>query len=89
MTNLPVSVAELKEYLRLDGEEEDALLAGFIAVAKEHSENYLKINLPENVPSAVKHALLILASHFYEERSGGTVPQVVYTLLAPYRKAEW
>lgn len=89
MDNLPVSISELKEYLRIDGEEEDALLAGFIAAAKEHCENYLKVSLPEIFPGPVRQALLILAGHFYEQRSGEDIPKAIYALLAPYREARW
>lgn len=89
MDNLPVSISELKEYLRIDGEEEDALLAGFIAAAKEHCENYLNVGLPDTLPSPVVQAMLILAGHFYEQRAGEDIPKAVYALLAPYRKLRW
>ena len=34
-------------------------------------------------------SLLLLTGHFYEQRSGEPVPQVVYCLLAPYRNLHW
>jgi hypothetical protein len=89
MDNLPVSVAELKEYLWIDGEEENIILAGFIAASKEHCENYLKTSLQETLPTPVKQAFLILAGHFYERRDGADIPKTVYALLAPYREAKW
>jgi len=80
---------EVKEYLRIDGEEEDILLANFIAVAKAHCEDYLQIALQEEFPLPVKQAMLILIGHFYEQRIGEAIPKVVYTLLSPYRMHQW
>lgn len=84
-----VSVTELKTYLRIDGEEEDALLATLLSSAKAHCEDYLKTVLPEGLPLPVKQAILILAVNFYEQRIGEAIPQVVYTLLSPYRDHHW
>lgn len=89
MDNLPVSVAEAKEYLRIDGEEEDTLLASLISVAKSHCEDYLQTALSNELPLPVKQAILILVVHFYEQRIGETIPKVVYTLLSPYRAHLW
>ncbi len=84
-----LTLEEIKEYLRIDGEEEDALLTVLYAAAKEHSENYLQTALPSEVPMPVKQALLILVGHFYEQRAGEDIPQVVYVLLSPYRAHLW
>ena len=89
MADEPVSLQEVKTYLRIDGEEEDSLLAGLIPVAREHCENYLNASLPAEVPTPIKQALLILVAHFYEQRSGEVIPPVVYALLAPYRNIHW
>ena len=85
----PVTLAEVKEYLRIDSEEEDTLLAGLLLAAKEHCEDYLQAVLPSLVPTPVKQALLILAGHFYEQRAGEDIPKVVYVLLSPYRAHLW
>lgn len=84
-----ISIAELKAYLRIDGEEEDTLLATLLSVAKAHCEDYLKTVLPQEFPLPVKQAMLILVAHFYEQRVGEAIPQVVYTLLSPYRNHHW
>ena len=84
-----ITLEEIKEYLRIDGEEEDALLAGLLLAAKEHCENYLQARLPRKVPTPVKQAMLILAGHFYEQRAGEDIPKVVYVLLSPYRAHLW
>ena len=88
MDNL-VTVAEAKEYLRIDGEEEDTLLASLISVAAAHCEDYLQNALLNELPLPVKQAILILVAHFYEQRIGEEIPKVVYTLLSPYRAHQW
>jgi len=85
----PVTLTEIKEYLRIDSEEEDFLLAGLLLAAKEHCEDYLQAGLPSEVPTPVKQAVLILMGHFYEQRAGENIPKVVYALLSPYRAHLW
>ena len=85
----PLTLEEVKEYLRIDSNDEDTLIGSLILVAKEHCENYLQASLPEEVPMPVKQALLILIGHFYEERVGESIPNVVYVLLSPYRAHLW
>ena len=70
MAEAALDLAAVKAFLRIDGEEEDSLLAGLIPVAREHCENYLNASLPTEVPTPVKQAQLLLISHFYEQRSG-------------------
>lgn len=84
-----VTLAEVKEYLRIDSEAEDALLLTLIDVAKDHCENYLQASLPSELPMPVKQAMLILVGHFYEQRVGEDIPKVVYVLLSPYRAHLW
>ena len=85
----PLTLAEIKEYLRIDGEEENSLLTALLSAAISHSENYLQAPLPNEVPTPVKQALLILIGHFYEQRMGEDIPNVVYVLLSPYRAHLW
>jgi hypothetical protein len=89
MDNALISIEEIKDYLRIDGEEENALLATLLSVAKEHCENYLQASLPGELPTPVKQAMLILVGHFYEQRVGEPIPEVVYVLLSPYRAYQW
>ena len=84
-----VTLAEAKEYLRIDSDAEDALLTTLINVAKDHCENYLQASLPSELPMPVKQAMLILVGHFYEQRVGEDIPKVVYVLLSPYRTHLW
>ena len=85
----PLSLTEIKEYLRIDGEEENSLLTALLSAAISHSENYLQAPLPSETPTPVKQALLILIGHFYEQRAGEDIPSVVYVLLSPYRTHLW
>ena len=84
-----VSVKDIKDYLRIDGEEEDLLLAGILRSAQAHCEDYLKKSLPSDSPAPVKQAVMLLVSHFYAQRTGEPIPNVVYALLAPYRDLSW
>ena len=89
MADEPVSLQEVKIYLRIDGEEEDSLLADLLAAARQHAEDYLNAELPQPLPLPIRQSLLLLTAHFYEQRSGEPVPQVVYCLLASYRNLHW
>ena len=84
-----LTLAEIKEYLRIDGEEENTLLTALLSAAISHSENYLQAPLPSETPTPIKQALLILIGHFYEQRAGEDIPNVVYVLLSPYRAHLW
>ena len=88
MDDLP-TLEEVKAYLRIDGEEENSLLTALLSAALSHSENYLQAPLPSETPTPVKQALLILIGHFYEQRAGEDIPNVVYVLLSPYRAHLW
>lgn len=85
----PLTLTEIKEYLRIDGEEENSLLTALLSAAIAHSENYLQAPMPSETPTPVKQALLILIGHFYEQRAGEDIPNVVYVLLSPYRAHLW
>ncbi|MCX7781931.1 MAG: head-tail connector protein [Negativicutes bacterium] len=85
----PLTLTEIKDYLRIDGEKEDTLLTALLSAAISHSENYLQAPLPSEAPTPVKQALLILIGHFYEQRAGEDIPNVVYVLLSPYRAHLW
>ena len=85
----PLTLTGIKEYLRIDGEEENSLLTALLSAAIAHSENYLQAPLPSETPTPVKQALLILIGHFYEQRAGEDIPNVVYVLLSPYRAHLW
>ena len=75
----------VKEFMRIDHDEEDGYISVLILLAKEMCENYMRTDLPE-ASESVKQAQLMIIGHFYENRSGGQVPDTVYRLLDAYRK---
>ena len=81
-----LSLDYVKEFMRIDHSEEDGYLSILLILAKEFCENYLRSDLPEPLPETVKQAEMLVISHFYENRSGGPVPDTVYRLLDAYRK---
>jgi uncharacterized phage protein (predicted DNA packaging) len=91
MDNIRITLAEVKEYLRIDSEEEDGLLANLLSASIEHCENFLyPAVLPsESLPMPIKQAVLILVAHFYEQRNGEEIPKVIYVLISPYRGQKW
>lgn len=75
----------VKEFMRIDHSEEDGYLSVLLLLAKEICENYLRTELPDDCES-IKQAQLLIIGHFYENRSGGQVPDTVYRLLDAYRR---
>ena len=87
-----LSLDEVKEFLRIDVPDEDGYLNVLILLASEMVQNYLRLDeLPQELPLALKQAMLIIAGYFYENREGikEGMPDVVYMLLNPYRKVEF
>ena len=84
-----LTLEEVKQYLRLDTDAEDEYLNILILLSGEICENYTRLELPEDLPKSYKQAMLICIGYFFEHRVGTKegLPDVVYTLLRPYRKA--
>ena len=90
MGELLVTTSEVKEYLRVEGEEEEVLITSLIYMAQDYCAEVLKYELTkETLTLPIKQAIIILAGHFYDERSGTEIPEVVYTLLRTYREVGW
>lgn len=86
-----VTVEEVKSHLRIQHDEEDALLASLIAQGQAAAEDFCRVSFDEEPPEPVRLAVLLFVSHYYENRD---VPdrQVYVTmriafenLLYPYR----
>ena len=66
---------KVKTNLILQHSQDDALLQSFIAAAVSYAESYQ--HLPEGhyldsqMPPTTEQAAIMLASHFYESRTGG------------------
>lgn len=65
-----LDLRETKEFLRLDGDEEDALVSSLIVTAKDLVEDVMRRKLDEfeEVPEPVHQAMLIVVATLYEER---------------------
>ena len=66
--NSRVTVAEAKRYLGLDGGEQDALLAVFIASAEHTVEKVLRDKIKAQMPEIVKAAILFIVWQLYFNR---------------------
>ena len=89
-----VSVPELKAHLRVQHDEEDALLASLIAQVHAAAEDYCRATFLEDAPQAVRLAVILMASHFYECRDSSekgayaTMMAAFRALLYPHRTIE-
>ena len=84
-----LEITAVKEYLRLDSDAEDGYLNILVLLSAEICANYLRAELPEELPESVKQAQLLIIGYFFENREGSRdgVPSAVFALLNPYRKA--
>lgn len=96
-----LDMTTVKLHLRVDGDEEDALISGYLEAAKAHVEQHCDRKLVEADPVEpdemgltrdVEQAILLLVGHWYSNReavvAGGApsaVPLAVDRLLW-YRK---
>lgn len=65
-----LTLQEAKEFLRVDGDEEDALISSLILTAKDLTEDVMRRKLTDfdELPETVRQAMLILVATLYEER---------------------
>jgi hypothetical protein len=64
---------KVKANLILEHEADDELLLGYIAAALDYAETYQKAAYGRRpLPPSTEHAVIMLATHFYESRDGGT-----------------
>ena len=64
---------KVKANIILQHDEDDALLRGHILAALGYAESYQKRSYAnEPLPATTEHAVIMLASHFFESRDGGT-----------------
>lgn len=98
-----MTLEAVKQYLRIDGEEEDALLLRLMETARELCEGILRFPISDMdpVPPVVDQAMLYAVANLYEKREGthrhakndssgmAETLQVMALILAPHRKESW
>lgn len=89
-----ISLEEVKEYLRVDGESEDALITSFICSVQEMCEGILRYPLSELevVPETIKQAICYGVACFYEQREKVDTKEILEmmkNLLFSYRMESW
>lgn len=84
-----ITLSDAKEFLRIDHAEEDGYISILLLLAREMCENYLRQSLPDTMPESIKQAMFLIIAHFYENRNGESVPNVIFRLLDPFRKEEF
>lgn len=86
-----VSIPEVKAHLRLQHEEEDGYLASLIEQAQAVAEDFCRVKFPDTAPPAVHLAVLLMVSHYYENRDNPdkqmylAMRTAVENLLYPHR----
>ena len=89
-----VSVEEVKSHLRIENDEEDELIESLIKQAQGAAEDFCRVSFDESdpVPEAAKLAVLLMVSHYYEERDNPdmtiyhTMREAFENLLYPHRE---
>ena len=86
-----VTVEEVKNHLRIQHGEEDDLITGFIVQAQAVAEDYCRVQFSDPAPEPVRLAVLLMVSHYYENRDNPdrqvyvTMRVAFENLLYPYR----
>ena len=90
-----LTVEEVKTHLRIQYEEEDEYLESLIKQAQAAAEDYCRVIFEDGAtPEPVRLAVLLMVSHYYENRDNPD--KLVYTtmrmafenLLYPHRNAD-
>ena len=87
-----VTVAEVKRYLGLDGEEQNELLAAFLAAAEHTVEKVLRNPIDENTPEICRTAILYCVWQYYfhrdnDEFKANELENTLAVMLSDIRKA--
>ena len=86
-----VTEDEVKVHLRIQHDEEDECIGSLIAQAQAAAEDYCRVQFSDPAPEPVRLAVLLMVSHFYENRDNPdrqvylTMRMAFQNLLYPYR----
>lgn len=82
-------LAEVKQHLRVDGDDEDTLITAMMDAAEQQVLQYCNISLvPYAKEATFKVAALMTISAMYDNRSGSAeaeIPGSAKSLVNPYR----
>ena len=89
-----LTVQEVKMHLRIGHDEEDGLIESLILQAQAAAENFCRVPFDsdfDSPPEPVRLAVLLMVSHYYENRDNPdrqiyvTMRMAFENLLYPYR----
>ena len=86
-----VTEDEVKVHMRIQHDEEDEYIGSLIAQAQAAAEDYCRVQFSDPAPEPVRLAVLLMVSHFYENRDNPdrqvylTTRMAFQNLLYPYR----
>ena len=86
-----VTVHEAKTHLRIQYDDEDTYLKSLIKQAQAAAEDFCRVPFYEPAPEPVRLAVLLMVSHYYENRDNPdkhvylTMRMAFENLLYPYR----
>ncbi len=89
-----LTVQEVKAHLRIDHDEEDELIESLIRQAQAAAEDYCRVSFdsdPAGPAEPVRLAVLLMVSHYYENRDNPdrqiyvTMRMAFENLLYPHR----
>ena len=89
-----ISVDELKTHLRIQHDEEDSLMESLLLQAQAAANDFCRTEYDTEAPEPVRLAVLLMASHFYENRDNSdkaafmTMQMAFHALLYPHRVIE-
>ena len=86
-----LTVDEVKTHLRIQHDDEDPYIDSLIAQAQAAAEDYCRVAFPDDAPESVRLAVLLMTSHYYENRENSdsvayaTMRTAFQNLLYPHR----
>lgn len=93
-----IDLANVKMHLRVDGDEEDALIGGYVEAAKAHVEQHCDRKLVDADPVEpeemgltrdVEQAILLLVGHWYANREAVAVGTIATTMPLAVERLLW
>lgn len=93
-----IDLANVKMHLRVDGDEEDALIGGYVEAAKAHVEQHCDRKLVDADPVEpeemgltrdVEQAILLLVGHWYANREAVAVGTIATAMPLAVERLLW